>query len=91
VVTHSAETAVDAEAAEPHDHPVAGIGYTIKETQGGNGLIVGRPGDSFVVEQMQDVAVDLLIAELLRGLLEVACQLADVVDVNLDGLGRAVA
>ena len=40
---------------------------------------------------MQEIAVDLLIAELRRGLLEVASQLADVVDVNLDGFGRAVA
>ena len=35
--------------------------------------------------------MDLIVAELLWGLLEVACQLADVVDVSLDGLGRAVA
>ena len=35
--------------------------------------------------------MDLLVDELLWGLLEVACQLADVVDVNLDGLRRAVA
>ena len=35
--------------------------------------------------------MDLVVAEPLRGLLEVACQLADVVDVSLDGLGRTVA
>ncbi len=35
--------------------------------------------------------MDLVVAGLLWGLLEVACQLADVVDVSLDGLGLAVA
>jgi hypothetical protein len=45
----------------------------------------------FAVEKMQEIAMDLVAAEFLWGLLEVACQLADVVDVSLDGLGRAVA
>ena len=40
---------------------------------------------------MQEIAVDLVVAEPLRGSLEVACQLADVVDVSLDGLGRTIA
>ncbi len=35
--------------------------------------------------------MDLLVGELCWGLFEVARQLADVVDVNLDGLGGAVA
>ena len=35
--------------------------------------------------------MDLVVAQLLWGLVEVTCQLADVVDVSLDGLGRAVA
>jgi hypothetical protein len=35
--------------------------------------------------------VDLVVAELRWGLLEVARQLADVVDVSLDGLGRTVS
>jgi hypothetical protein len=40
---------------------------------------------------VQEIAVNLLIAELLRGSLEVVCQFADVIDVRLDGLGRTVA
>ena len=76
---------------EPCDHRVTGKGYPIKEAEGGHGLVIGRPGDLFAVEKMQEIAMDLVVAELLWGLLEVACQLADVVDVSLDGLGRAVA
>jgi hypothetical protein len=44
-----------------------------------------------VVEKMQEIAMDLLVAEVLWGLHEVASQLADMVNVSLDGLGRAVA
>jgi hypothetical protein len=44
-----------------------------------------------VVEKMEEKAMDLVVAQLLCGLVEVACQLADVVDVSLDGLGRAIA
>jgi hypothetical protein len=40
---------------------------------------------------MHEIAMDLVVVELLWGLLMVACQLADLVDVSLDGLGRAVA
>ena len=40
---------------------------------------------------MQQIAMDLLVVELIGGLVEVACQLAEVKDVSLDGLGRAVA
>ena len=43
------------------------------------------------MEKMEEIAMDLVVAELLWGLLEVACQLAHVVDVSRDGLGRAVA
>ena len=43
------------------------------------------------MEKMEEIAMDLVVAELLWGLVEVACQLAHVVDVSLDGLGRAVA
>ena len=35
--------------------------------------------------------MDLLIAKLLRGLLEVVSEFVDVADVSLDGSGRAVA
>jgi hypothetical protein len=40
------------------------------------------------VEEMQEIAIGLVVAELLWGLLEVACQLADVVHVSLDSLGE---
>jgi len=43
------------------------------------------------VEKIQEVAMHRLIGELCWGLPAVARQLADVVDVNLDGLGGAVA
>jgi hypothetical protein len=43
------------------------------------------------VEKMQEIAMDLLVHEFCWGLFEVTRQLADVVDVNLDGLGGAVA
>ena len=43
------------------------------------------------MEKMEEIAMDLVVAELLWGLPEVACQLAYVVDVSRDGLGRAVA
>ena len=35
-----------------------------------------------MMEKMEEIAMDLVVAELLWGLLEVACQLADVVDVS---------
>jgi len=76
---------------EPLDQRVTGIGYPIKEAQGGDGLVIGRPRDPFVVEKMQEIAMDLLVHELCWGLFEVARQLVDVVDVNLNGLGGAVA
>ena len=53
--------------------------------------LLGRPCDLFAVEQVHEIAMDVIVAELLWGLVEVACQLADVVDVSLDGQGRAVA
>src|SRR5271157_3249607 len=35
------------------------------------------------MEKMEEIAMDLVVAELLWGLLEVACQLAHVVDVRI--------
>jgi hypothetical protein len=40
---------------------------------------------------MQEIAMDLFVAEMLWGLLEVTSQLANVVNVSLDGLRRAIA
>ena len=40
---------------------------------------------------MYEKAMELVVAESLWGLLMVACQLADVVNVSLDSLRRAIA
>ena len=45
----------------------------------------------FVVEQVEEIAADLVVAEPVWGLFEVARQTADLVDVSHDRLGREVA
>ena len=40
-----------------------------------------------MVEEVQKITMDLVVAQLVRGLVEVASQFADVVDVSRDGLG----
>src|SRR5262249_13203483 len=66
-------------------------GYPIKEAQGGDGLVVGGPGGLLVVQEVEDVTVGLVEAKLVGGLPEVAGELAEVVDVDLDGPGGAIA
>jgi hypothetical protein len=66
-------------------------GYPLKEAQGGDGLVVGGPGGLLVVQEVEDVTVGVVEAELVGGLAEVAGELAEVVDVDLDASRGAIA
>ena len=59
---------------KPCDYDVFGISHTIKESDGGHILVIGRPCDLFFVEQVQEIAMELVVAELLWRLVEVAPQ-----------------
>ena len=52
---------------EPPDNRATGRGYLIEEAQGGDGLIVGRLSGVFVVEQVEQMAPDLVVVEPIWG------------------------
>ena len=52
---------------EPPDNRAPGRGYLREEAQGGDGLIVGRLSGVFVVEQVEQIAPDLVVAEPVWG------------------------
>jgi hypothetical protein len=66
-------------------------GYLIEEAQGGDGLVVGGPGNLLFLKKVEDVTMGMVEAELVGRLVEIKSVLLELEDVDLDGVGGAVA